>query len=74
MFLFDLGDRVEDEARSQAEAAQEHETRGEHGGGEAGHQSGAEVLNNNRNAEREPYGGEEQRDEAEELERAVVLE
>lgn len=74
MFLFDLGDRVEDEARSQAEAAQEHERRGEHGGGEAGHQSGAEVLNNNRNAERESYGGEEQRYEAEELERAVVLE
>lgn len=74
LFLFDLGDRVEDEARSQAEAAQEHERCCEHGGGEAGHQSGAEVLNNNRNAEREPYGGEEQRDEAEELERAVVLE
>lgn len=33
-----------------------------------------EVLNNYRNAERESYGGEEQRNEAEELERAVVLE
>lgn len=33
-----------------------------------------EVLDNYRNAERESYGGEEQRDEAEELERAVVLE
>ena len=74
LLLFDLGDRVEDEARSQAEATQKHERRGEHGGGKAGHQSGAEVLNNNRNAKNESYGGEEQRDEAEELERAVVLE
>ena len=74
LFSLDLGDRVEDEARRQAEAAQEHERRGEHGGGEAGYQSGAEVLNNNRNAKNESYGGEEQRDEAEELERAVVLE
>ena len=74
LFSLDLGDRVEDEARSQAEAAQKHERRGEHGGGEAGHQSGTEVLNNNWNAKSESYGGEEQRDEAEELERAVVLE
>lgn len=73
LLLFDLGNRVEDEARRQAEAAQEHERCGEHGGGEAGHQSGVEVFNNNRYAEREPDDGEEQGDEAEELERAVVL-
>lgn len=74
MFLFDLGDRVEDEARCQAEAAYEHETRGEHGGWETGHQPGMEVLNNDGDAEREADSGEDQGDEAEEFERSVVLE
>ena len=74
MFLFYLGDRVEDEARRQTEAAQEHEACGEHGSREAGNQPSAEVLNNDGDAEREADNGEEQRDEAEELERAVVLE
>lgn len=74
MFLLDLGDRVEDEARRQAETAQEHETCGEHGSGEAGNQPGVEVLSDDGDAEREADGGEEQGDKAEKLERAVVLE
>lgn len=74
MFLFDLGDRVEDEARCQAEAAQEHETRGEHGSWEAGNQPGVEILYDDGDAEREADGGEDQGDETEEFERSVVLE
>lgn len=74
MFLFYLGDRVEDKSRRQTEAAQEHERCGEHGGWETGHQPGMEVLNDDGDAEREADNSEEQGDETEELERAVVLE
>lgn len=69
-----LGHGVQDEARGERQAAQEHERRRQNGGGEAGHQAGPRVLRDDRDAQHEADKREHQRHEAEELERPVVLE
>lgn len=72
--FFDLCYRIQDESGCKAQAAQEHKRRGEHGGGEARNEAGLAILDNDGHAQGEADHRKQKRDEAEELQRAVVLE
>lgn len=69
-----LGDGVQDHPRGEREPAEEHEGAGEHGGGQAQDQPGAEELGDHGDAGDEAQKEEQQGDQAEELHGPVVLE
>lgn len=74
LLFFDLCHGIEDESGCKAQTAQEHKRRGEHGGGEARNEAGLEILDNDGHAQGEAEYREQKRNEAEELQRTVVLE
>ena len=74
LLFFDLCHGIQDESGCKAQTAQEHKRRGEHGGGEARNEAGLEILDNDGHAQGEADHRKQKRNQAEELQRAVVLE